>query len=331
MRKAERMSPHSARSESRVVVIATGGTIGNTADGRISVESVLDDVRQRAMTLGPAKWPEVEVLEVMRVGSASIHTDDWQRIAAAVGDAARRDDVAGVVVTHGSYTAEETAYYLHLVLDTSKPVVVACSQRVHGSIGNDGDRNLLDAIRIATDPNAGGLGVLVTLNEEIHSAREVIKSNQRPGGFSSGRYGLLGSVEADAVTFYRSPTRRHTHRSALGPVDPLPRVDIVATYVGADGAAVDGLVAAGARGLVVNGFAFNGMPYPLQRPSLEHAASDGVAVVLVSRGGGGRVPATADRLFVGGDDLSAQKARILLALALAHGEGSDLRRIFAEY
>lgn len=325
------MSPQSAHTESRVVVIETGGTIGNTADGRISVETVLDDVRRRAPTLGPKRWPEVEVRDVMRVGSVSILPDDWQRIAAAVGDAAERDDVAGVVVTHGTYTAEETAYYLHLVLGTSKPVVVACSQRVHGSIGNDGDRNLLDAIRIATDPSASGVGVLVTLNEEIHSAREVVKSNQRPGGFSSGRYGLLGSVEADAVTFYRTPTRRHTHRSAFRPVDPLPRVDIVATYVGADGAAVDALVAAGARGLVVNGFAYNGMPYPLQRASLERAASDGVAVVLVSRGGGGRVPAAAGGSFVGGDDLSAQKARILLALALAHDAGSDLRRIFAEY
>jgi L-asparaginase len=175
--------------------------------------------------------------------------------------------------------------------------------------------------------------VLVVLNEEIHSAREVTKTNQRPSGFDSRGPGLLGSVEADRVSFYRRPTRRHTTNSELGlPSGDLPRVDVVATYAGADGVATRAFVEAGARGLVVNGFSFSGKPHRNQLPALREAVAAGVPVVLVNRGGDGRIPVETGDGFVRGDNLTAQKARVLLSLALLETtEQAGLQRFFDEY
>lgn len=316
-----------------VAVVATGGTIANTPSGRIGVEQVVADIRERFPTSDPEAFARLTIREVCRAGAGSFTSADWTAIAKAVATEAAKPAVVGVVVTHGTYTAEETAYFLHLVVGTEKPVVVACSQRKHGTIGNDGDKNLLDAIRLASDPTAAGRGTMVVLDEEIHSARDVTKTSQRPGGFSSGSLGLLGSLEADGATFYRAPTRRHGASSELKiPDTELPRVDIVATYAGADGAAVQAFVDAGAAGIVVNGFAFSGTPHPLQMPALARAVEQRVAVVLVNRGGDGRVPVVTNDGFVRGDNLSAQKARILLSLALTQtSDRHELQRFFSEY
>ncbi len=287
--------------------------------------------------VNPQAIAEVEVFDVLRQGGESFTPTEWLAVGRAVSRCAADDRFAGVIVTHGTFTAEETAFFLHLSVGSEKPVVVACSQRKHTTIGNDGDHNLLDALRVAAAPEAWGKGVLLVLNEEIHSAREVIKTNQRPSGFTSRTQGILGSVESDQVTFYRAPTRRHTARSEFvgaAELDRLPRVDIVATYAGADGTAVRAFVEAGAQGIVVNGFAFTGRPHHLQEPELGRALERGVPVVLVNRGGDGRVPvdANAHPGFVRGDNLPAQKARILLALGLTRTrDPGELQRMFNEY
>ena len=190
-------------------------------------------------------------------------------------------------------------------------------------------------MRLASHPDARGKGVLVLLNEEIHSAREVTKTNQRPSGFTSRLLGVLGSVEEDQVSFYRQPTRRHTLQSEFE-MPPegaeLPRVDIVATYAGADGVAVEAFLAAGARGIVVNGFAYSGKPHRNQLDALRKAVARGVPVVLINRGGDGRIPVEITDGFVRGDNLTAQKARVLLALAVQRTTNqADLQRIFNEY
>lgn len=175
---------------------------------------------------------------------------------------------------------------------------------------------------------------MVLLNEEIHSARDVTKTNQRPSGFVSNGSGILGSVEVDQVSFYRATARRHTAGSEfdVSATETLPRVDVVATYAGADGCAVDAFLEAGADGIVVSGFAFSGKPHDLQLPALRRAIAGGVPVVLANRGGNGRVPANSSEEFVGGDNLTAQKARVLLAVALTSTrEPAELQRIFSEY
>lgn len=314
-------------------IIATGGTIANTEGGRISVSQVLDDIRRHYPRAIDPSW-SVSIDDIIREGAETFTEHEWAVIAAAVNRAAADTAVDGIVVAHGTYTAEETAYFLHLTAHTDKPLIVVSSQRKHATVGNDGDKNLIDAIRVASSPDARGRGALLLLHEEIHSARDVTKTNQRPGGFRSNSYGILGSVEVDRVSFYRSPLRRHTsHSEFFVPEDgALPRVDIAATYAGADGTAVDAFIAAGARGIVVNGFAFSGKPHHLQLPAIRRALEGGIAVVLANRGGDGRIPVDTGDGLVRGDSLSAQKARVLLTLALVEArDHNELQRIFDEY
>lgn len=318
---------------SRIRIISTGGTIGNTRQGRVSLDRVLLDIESWFPDSHPSRYADLETVEVIRRGAETFTPDDWMTIRAATVEASEDPSVDAIVITHGTFTAEETAYFLHLTVPTAKPLVMACSQRRHATIGNDGDRNLVDAIRVATSEAARGLGMLVVLNEEIHSAREVTKSSRRPSGFTSRTLGVLGTIEEDRVSFFRSPTRRHTVDSEFSSLGgPLSRVDVVNTYAGADGVAVGAFVAAGAKGLVVNGFSYSGKPHENQLPELRAALEGGVPVVLVNRGGDGRMHAESGDGFVRGDNLTYQKARILLMLAMTRfSDPAELQRIFNEY
>lgn len=309
-------------------IIATGGTIANTGQGLIGIDEVLKDIPQaRSMA-------DFEVTEATRVRSGSLKLVHWRDIARMANDAAGDPQVDGIIVTHGTFTTEETAYFLHLVVRTEKPVVVVASQRKHDEVGNDGDRNMLDAIRLVLCPEACGKGVLVTLHEEIHSAREVVKTNQRPGGFHSLGRGILGHIEEDQVSFFYAPLRRHTSRSEfdMREIRELPRVDVIAAYVGGDDAAAQACVAAGAQGLVISGYAYNGRPSADQLAGIEKIAASGIPVVLSNRGGQGRIPVDWNDSFIQGDSLVPHKARILLMLGLTKTKDPrELQRMFNEY
>jgi len=311
-----------------IKIIATGGTIANTGHGLIGIDEVLKDIPQaKAMA-------DFAVVEATRVRSGQLRLNHWLDVARAARAAAEDSRIDGIIVTHGTFTTEETAYFLHLCVRTEKPVVVVASQRKHDEVGNDGDRNMLDAIRLVLSPDARGKGVLVTLHEEIHSAREVVKTNQRPGGFHSLGRGLLGDIEDDQVSFYYAPTRRHTFRSEfdIGELNEFPRVDVIAAYVGGDDAAAQACVAAGAKGLVVSGYAYNGRPSADQLPAIEKIAASGIPVVLSNRGGQGRVPVDWNDPFIQGDSLVPHKARILLMLGLTKtNDPRELQRMFNEY
>ena len=311
-----------------IKIISTGGTIANTGHGLISIDEVLKDIPQaRAMA-------DFEVTEATRVRSGALRLAQWYDIARMANAAAEDPRVDGIIVTHGTFTTEETAYFLHLVVRTEKPVVVVASQRKHDEVGNDGDRNMLDAIRLTLSPEARGKGVLVTLHEEIHSAREVVKTNQRPGGFHSLGRGILGHIEEDQVSFYYAPTRRHTFRSEfdMREIRELPRVDVIAAYVGGDDTAAQACVAAGAQGLVISGYAYNGRPSADQLAGIEKIAASGIPVVLSNRGGQGRIPVNWDDPFIQGDSLVPHKARILLMLGLTKTKDPrELQRMFNEY
>ncbi len=311
-----------------IKIVATGGTIANTSHGLIGIEQVLGDIPQAR------EMADFEIAEAARVRSGSLRLAHWLEIARCASAAAEDPRVDAIIVTHGTFTTEETAYFLHLTIRTEKPLVLVASQRKHDEIGNDGDRNLLDAIRISLSPEARGKGLLVTLHEEIHSAREVMKTNQRPGGFVSAGHGLLGHVESDRVSFDYAPTRRHTARSEfdIREIESLPRVDIISAYVGADDSAARACVAAGAEGLVVHGYAYNGRPSGDQQEGLEKIAAAGIPVVLASRGGQGRIPVDWEDPYIQGDSLIAHKARILLMLGLKKTKNPrELQRIFNEY
>jgi L-asparaginase len=325
-----------------VKIISTGGTIANTPGGRVAIEDVLRDIPQAG------EYARFEIEEVCRVGAETFTPDHWLLVARAVDRALRaQPEIAGVLVTHGTYTSEETAYFLNLTVRTDKPVVVVCSQRPHGTLGNDGDFNFVCATRVAVDPQARGQGVLLVMNETILPGREVLKASGRAGGFKTRAIGPLGYVDKDAVVFYQSTRRRHTYQSEfdIAEIEALPRVDIVAAYPGADDVAIRALVEqGGARGIVMSGLTYSGVPAVPQKATLQRIIAEGVPVVLTSRGGENRtpipqrdakppyVPSPDEFAYVRGDNLSAPKARVLLMTALTRtGDHDDLQRIFNEY
>ncbi|HLY66185.1 MAG TPA: asparaginase, partial [Chloroflexota bacterium] len=244
----------------------------------------------------------------------------------------------GAVVAHGTNTLEETAYFLNLTLKSDKPVVVTGAMRPSTGLSADGELNLLNAVRIAADPSSRGRGVLVVMNDTIHGARDVTKTNTfRVHTFQSRGTGPLGYSDSDGrVVWYGQTVRRHTLASEfdVSVLADLPRVDVVVTYAGADGALIDAAVAAGAQGIVSAGSGA-GRPTPAEDQALDRARAAGVIVVQASRTGSGRVarsPRLRARDIVTADDLVPWKARILLALALTRtSDVQDVQRMFEEY
>src|SRR5215472_3321432 len=259
------------------------------------------------------------------------------RVAEIARLAKERPDLAGFVIPHGTATLEETAYFLHLTLKTGKPVVVVGAQRPASALSSDAGMNLVGAVRAASAPGARGLGVLVTLNDELHCAREATKtSTYRLHTFRSPDFGILGHIDGDGVQIYRRPVRRHAPNTEfdVSGLDDLPRVDIAYSYGGADGTVIEALTAAGARGIVSAGLA-PGIPAAKERVALEKARDAGVIIVQSSRAGSGRVALRRyldEAGMIGADNLNPQKARILLMLALTRTSAvKEVRRIFATY
>jgi L-asparaginase len=253
-------------------------------------------------------------------------------LRALVAEILARGDTDGVVVTHGTNTLEETAWLLHLTVATRAPIVLTGAMRPASALSADGPLNLVEAVRVAASPEAGDLGVLVVMDDTIHGAREVTKTNTlRVDAFTSPMTGPVGRVDGDGrVVIAARPARSTTLRGAYADVDlrALPRVDVVASYQGADGALVDAAVAAGARGIVVAGTG-EGYPTPWQVEALVRASTAGVVIVQSTRVSSGRVPplpALLARGWIAADDLVPWKARILLRLALAAGDDLETAR-----
>ncbi len=245
--------------------------------------------------------------------------------------------IAGVVFTHGTNTIEETAYFMNLTVRSEKPVVIVGAQRPFSTLSSDGPLNLLNAIRVAADPASRGKGTLVVLNDEINAARDVTKSNTyRVETFQARELGILGYADPDKVVFYRAPTRRHTIQSQfdLTQIGDLPRVSILYGHAGDDGELAKAAVAAGAKGLVIAGTGA-GHTQNARKTLKELSDATGTVVVRSARVGAGRVVRDdnwQEPGFVAADNLSPQKARILLQLALTKSTKPDeIQQMFDEY
>ncbi|HJU24895.1 MAG TPA: asparaginase [Casimicrobiaceae bacterium] len=272
------------------------------------------------------------------IDSVAMDPTTWIALDRAIASALAADpSMRGIVVTHGTSTLEETAYFLHLASKASIPIVVVGSQRPPNALGSDAGINLLNAFRVAASPVARDLGVLVAMDGEIHCARDVTKtSNFALDAFRSPGIGPLGRIDPDGrVVVDRRPLRRHAPDTEfdVASVAELPSVEIVACYAGASAIAVDAFVAARVRGIVFAGTP-PGRPSPAQRAALAEAVRHDVLVVQCSRASGAIVTRDDDHAqgFIGADTLTPQKARVLAMLALSRTRDRDsIARMFREY
>jgi L-asparaginase len=279
--------------------------------------------------------------QVANIGSQTMNHEVWLKLAKRVNEVLKGDDVDGVVITHGTDTMEETAYFLSLVVKNDKPVVLVGSMRPATAISADGPINLYNAVALAGSPEAKGRGPLVVLNDTIHYAREAQKMHTtHMDTFDSPNRGIAGVMNTGKATFYSLITTRHTTKSEFSvdglTVENLPLVTIVYSYANFGGLVIDAMVEKGVKGIVLAGVG-DGNTTDAALAALERAAKKGVAVVRCSRTGSGlvdrNVEVNDDKLgLIAGMELSAQKARILLMLGL--GKTSDVKQLqqyFYEY
>ena len=328
----------------RVAFIGTGGTIASVGRGPLDLHDYTAAGRMLHAAELLERFPETgEVADVLPVRFANVPSPkiafpEWLELLRLCDRlAAEERDLTGIVIGHGTASLEETAYFLSLTLKHPLPVVVVGSQRPNSALSTDAGLNLVNAVRVAADPRAWGLGALVVLNDEVHAAREVTKtSTSRMQTFRSPDFGCLAHADGDRLAWYRKPLRRAAPDTEFDPrgLRALPRVDIAYSYAGSDGAAVRAFLAAGAQGIVSAGFA-PGFVTPEEAEALGEAVGAGVVVAQSTRAGSGRVfPTTKLREagFVPADNLAPQKARILLALALTvTRDRREIERIFGEY
>jgi L-asparaginase len=288
-----------------------------------------------------AALPEIEAVARVEVDAGNPYEvatlEDVRKLAAHVNEVIQRPDADGIVFIQGTNTLEETAYFLTLTVRSAKPVVVTGAQRPFTALSSDAQINLLDAFRVAAARETVGKGVVVVTNGEINAARDVTKTNTyHVHTFRSRDVGLLGYADADQVVYYRAPTRRHTTASEfdITAISGLPRVDILYGYSGAQPGLAEAAVRLGAKGLVMAGIGAGG-PGNLT-PELAKIAASGTAVVVrSSRVGEGRVLRNdnwEEPGMVAADNLSPQKAAVLLSLALTRSsKPEEVQRCFEEY
>jgi L-asparaginase len=317
----------------KVRLIATGGTISNRPGGRLTAEELIKSVPDLD------RYARVEGEQFANTASSALTLRQWIDLARRINTVFAQDaDLAGVVVTSGTDTLEETAYFLNLTVKSDKAVVVVGSMRDPGTLGYEGAANLRQGFRVAADPSARGRGVLVVLNDEINGARDVTKADAlRLHTFQSRGYGPLGVVDSDRVVFHRSVLRRHTSASEfdVAAIEQLPRVDVVLVYQGATGDVIKALVDQGARGIVIAS-AGAGATSGTQGEGIQYAVQKGVFVVTSTRTGSGRIAPgrrqPSPGLRIAADDLAPLKARILLMLALTRTtDAEQIQRMFTEY
>jgi L-asparaginase len=311
-----------------VMILATGGTIAGTAASstdtgdyqaaKVGVQGLIEAVPELK------KVAKVKGEQLFQIPSGSITNDHWLKLAKRVNELLAQSDVDGIVITHGTDTIEETAYFLNLVVKSKKPVVITGSMRPSTAISADGPINLYDAVTLAASPDAVGKGVLVVLNEQINGARDVTKTNSaNTDTFRNWELGFMGYMRSNAPHFFHVSTRKHTVDTEfdVSKLDALPQVDIVYGYANMNRIAVDAFVAAGAKAIVYAGVGEGSVARPAAEPALIDARKKDVIIVRSSRAGNGIVARSVEERddelgYVVADTLNPQKARILVMLAL---------------
>src|SRR5688572_17987278 len=331
----------------RVHFVATGGTISNKDGGRLTAEELAKSMP------GVERYARLTHEQFANVASSELTLAQWLGLSKRINEIFASDkQLAGIVVTSGTDTLEETAFFLHLTVRDPRPVVVVGSMRNPSTVGYEGAANLLEGVRVAADPASRNKGALVVLNDEINSARNVTKSDAlRLQTFRSREYGQLGVVDRDRVVFFSQILQRHNEQLEfdITKMTELPRVDVIMVYQGASGDLIKAAVDNGAKGIVI-AVAGAGATSGTQNDGLAYAASKGVFIVTSTRTGSGRIAPPQQRgdgapgnqgtpeqqrrrqFTIAGEDHTPIKARVLLMVALTRTtDRNELQRIFSEY
>ncbi len=311
----------------RIIVLATGGTIAGQASNRAAIGYDAGKVTGAALVSavpGLDKLATISAEQISSIGSQDMNDKVWFALAHRIADIFAKNEADGVVITHGTDTMEETAIFLDSVVKSDKPIVLVGSMRPSTAVSADGPANLYEAMEVAASPAARGRGVLVVLNDTIHSARLVEKSNTTSvQTFISANGGPAGFVDPSSIRFAGPPTGAARKTYALPANAPLPRVDIIYAHANMDAALIEDAVKGGAKGLVLAGVG-DGNGSQAAIDALAKAAKQGVVVVRASRVGSGyvnrNVEVDDDKLgFAVSLDLNPQKARVLCQLLIANG------------
>lgn len=325
-----------------IVILATGGTIAGAGasstgsaytSGQVKIEAMIDavpNIRKLANLRGE---------QTANVGSQDMSVKVWLDLANRINELLASKDVDGIVITHGTDTQEETAYFLNLVVKSDKPVVLTGSMRPSTALSADGPLNMYNAVALAAHKDAKGYGVMVVMNDEIHAAKDVKKMISTPvHTFQSPQEGLIGTVIFGEVLFFHKPSGRHTTNSefSVDGLKSLPRVDIIYGCADMSTDLIDIMVKAGAKGIVIAGVGDGNMNAGTLE-AMKKATKAGVPVVRATRVPIGAVlikgeVVDTDYGSISSDELNPQKARILLMLSLLKDRSrEDLQRLFIEY
>jgi len=318
--------PAFAQAKPKVVIVATGGTIAGSAEsqtaagyqsGAVGVDILINAVPQLKDVA------QVTGEQVASIGSQDMNDEVWLKLGKKVNELLAKSDIAGVAITHGTDTMEETSYFLNLVVKSDKPVVLTGSMRPSTAMSADGPLNIYNAVAIAADPTARGRGVLVAVDDDIHSGHDIIKTHTTDiNTMKSGEAGLIGASLFGKQTWYRTLNAVHTSKSefSIDGLTTLPRVDIIYAHANMSPDIINSAVANGAKGLVIAGVGDGNMTAPALAAA-EAAAKKGVPVVRSARVNGGiirrNIEVSDDKLgTIASMELNPAKARVLLQLAL---------------
>src|SRR5215468_6659241 len=310
----------------KVVILATGGTIAGSASsgtsagyqsGAVAVDALIAAVPQLK------DIADVSREQIASIGSQDMNDAVWLKLGKRVNEILAKPDVAGVAITHGTDTMEETSYFLNLVVKSDKPVVLTGSMRPSTAMSADGPLNIYNAVAIAADPTAKGRGVMVTVDDDIHSGHDIVKTHTTDvGTMASGEAGLVGATLFGKQTWFRVPSSVNTSKSefSIANVTALPRVDIIYAHANMSPDVITSAVQNGAKGLVIAGVGDGNMTAPAL-DAVKSAIAKGVVVVRSSRTNGGiirrNIELNDDQLgTVASMELNPAKARVLLQLAL---------------
>eukprot|EP01029_Cantina_marsupialis_P021293 TRINITY_DN507966_c0_g1_i1.p1 TRINITY_DN507966_c0_g1~~TRINITY_DN507966_c0_g1_i1.p1 ORF type:complete len:350 (-),score=75.15 TRINITY_DN507966_c0_g1_i1:68-1117(-) len=325
-----------------ITILATGGTIAGAGDSSVKSSYSAGAVTvDKLLAAVPAvnKMAMIKGEQISNIGSQEMTNKVWLKLAKRVNELLKKDDVDGVVITHGTDTMEATAYFLDLTVKSKKPIVFVGSMRSGSSMSPDGPLNLYNAVSVATSEKSVGKGVVVVMNDEIHAAREVTKINtSEVNAFASVNTGKIGTVYYGDVHYYMQPLRKNTIDTEfdIEKIDSLPRVDIVYGHANDTDVFVKAAVKAGAQGIIHAGMG-NGNLFPKTLEALDSASKENIIVARSTRVGTGRTNLHGEvddekHGFIATDNLNPQKARVLLMLGLTKTHyKNELQEMFFKY